>query len=159
MNIGDELYFGTEDGRICKFNTDIEGMGKYNDDGEPIDAIWSTISDDDGHPQRLKTMIKKGCAVTIKPYSRSGAQIFTKTNNDLYGEMIREGIMDTYDWETIDLSDFPFDSNESPQDIMLRKKIKKYKRLQFVVRNNAVNEGFGVLQITKSYMVHGLAKK
>ena len=36
----EELYFGTADGRICKFNTDVENMSRYSDDGAAIAAVW-----------------------------------------------------------------------------------------------------------------------
>ena len=159
LSYGGELYFGTEDGRICKFNTDIPGMARFNDDGEAIVAIWSTIADDDGYAQRLKTMLKKGCAVTLKPYTRSGVSILARTEKDASEKEIRQATLDIFDWDDIDFSRFSFDSNDAPRDIMLKKKIKKYKRLQFVVKNTAKNEGFGIYQISKNYTVQGLAKK
>ena len=159
LSVGGALYFGTEDGRICKFNSDVEGMVRYNDDGEAIPAIWSTVADDDGYPQRMKTMLKKGCAVTLKPYTRSGVSVWARTEKDASEKEFRQATLDIFDWEDIDFSRFSFDSNDAPRDIMLKKKIKKYKRLQFVVKNEAKNEGFGVYQISKSYIVLGLAKK
>lgn len=159
LSVGGSLYFGTEDGRICKFNTDMDGMARYNDDGQAITAVWSTQMDDDGHPQRLKTMVKKGCAVTLKPFTRSGVAVYVRTEKDAAEREIRSSTLDIFDWEDIDFSRFSFDSNDSARDVMLRKKEKKYKRLQFFVKNTALNEGFGVYQITKHYKVLGLAKK
>lgn len=159
LSIGGALYFGTEDGRVCKLNSDIVGVSQHNDDGEAIKAIWSTMSDDDGHSQRMKTMVKKGCAVTIKPMSRSSAKISVRTEKDPAEKMIRQGTMDIFDWSDIAFDRLTFNSNDAPQDIMLKHKVKKYKRLQFFVMNDELNEGFGVFQITKSYMVLGLAKR
>ena len=159
LTVGGDLYFGTEDGRVCRFNSDVEGIDGYNDDGEAIVAVWSTRSDDDGYPQRLKTMVKKGCAVTIKPFTRSSAKIYIRTERDAVEWFAREDTMDIFNWEDVDFSRFTFNANDAPQDIMLRRKVKKYKRLQFVVKNDVKNEGFGVYQITKSYKVLGLAKR
>lgn len=159
LSVGGSLYFGTADGRICKFNTDIDGMARYNDDGEAITAVWSTQMDDDGQPQRLKTMLKKGCAVTLKPFTRSGVAVYVRTEKDAAEREIRSSTLDIFDWEDIDFSRFSFNSNDSARDVMLRRKEKKYKRLQFFVKNAALNEGFGVYQITKQYKVLGLAKK
>lgn len=159
LSVSGALYFGTADGRICKLNTDIDGMAKYNDDGEAIMAIWSTMMDDDGRPQRLKTMLKKGGAVTLKPYARSGVSVCVRTEKDVVEREIRQGTIDIFDWEDIDFSRFSFDSNDGPRDIMIKKKQKKYKRLQFVLRNTAKDEGFGVYQISKAYKILGLAKK
>lgn len=159
LSVGGSLYFGTADGRICKMNTDIDGMARYNDDGEAITAVWSTQMDDDGQPQRLKTMLKKGCAVTLKPFTRSGVSVYVRTEKDAAEREIRSSTLDIFDWEDIDFSRFSFNSNDSARDVMLRRKEKKYKRLQFFVKNAALNEGFGVYQITKQYKVLGLAKK
>lgn len=164
LSTGDTLYFGTSDGRICKFKTDVPDLSRYNDDGRPIVAIWSTCADDDGHPQRLKTMVKKGCAVTLKPFYRSSAKIYVRTEKDAIErkameKAIQAGNVDIFNWEDIDFDRFTFNSNDAPQDIMIRKKIKKYKRLQFIIQNDAVDEGFGIFQITKAYMVLGLAKR
>lgn len=36
------LYFGTEDGKIMRFYNDKYDLESYNDDGEPIEAIWES---------------------------------------------------------------------------------------------------------------------
>ena len=42
---------------------------------------------------------------------------------------------------------------------LVKKKVKKYKRLQIIVENDALNEGFGVLQIVKTFTIGNYAKK
>lgn len=158
LSVAGELYFGTEDGRICKFNTDIGGVLKYNDDGEPIVASWSTLNDDDDAPHLYKSMTKKGCLVTIKPYARSSGTIYVSKDGNPR-QLLRSGIMDILDWDDIDFDRFTFNTNDSPQDIFFKKKVKKYKRLQIIVENDALNEGFGVLQIVKTFTVGNYAKK
>ena len=158
LSVAGELYFGTEDGKICKFNTDIGGVLKYNDDGKAIVASWSTLNDDDNAPHLYKSMTKKGCLVTIKPYARSSGTIYVcKDGNPR--RMLRSGIMDILDWDDVDFDRFTFNTNDSPQDIFFKKKVKKYKRLQIIVENDALNEGFGVLQIVKTFTIGNYAKK
>lgn len=153
------LFFGTEDGRVCRFNSDIEGMRRYNDDGAAITAMWSTPADDDGDPMVLKTLLKKGNAVTIKPYSRSSARILFRTERDTAAKEIASGTMDIFDWEDIDFSRFTFNANDGPAEIPFNRKVKNYKRLQIVVKNDAVNEGFGVYAIVKHYVTGNFAKR
>ena len=155
----ESLYFGTEDGRVCRFNTDVDGMARYNDDGTAIEAVWSTRSDDDGDPMILKTLLKHGNAVTIKPYTRSGAKILFRTDRDVVAWQAAEGTMDIFDWEDIDFSRFTFNANDGPSEIPFRRTVKKYKRLQILVKNDAVNEGFGVYAIVKHYAAGNFAKK
>ncbi len=155
----ESLYFGTEDGRVCRFNTDIEGMARYNDDGAAIEAVWSTRADDDGDPMVLKTLLKPGNAVTIKPYARSGAKILFRTDRDAVAWQAAEGTMDIFDWEDIDFSRFAFLANDGPSEIPFHHAVKKYKRLQILVKNDAVNEGFGVYAIVKHYAAGNFAKQ
>ena len=168
-NGGSELYFGTEDGRICKFNTDIEGMTKFSDnghgepvveDGEAITAVWATKYDDDGTPAVLKTMIKRGCCVTIKPYARSSGKVYFRS--DRTGGASRKVAgkpMDILDFADIDFERITFNSDDGPQEIFLNRKVKNYKRLQILVMNDEVNEGFGVYQITKHFVTGNYAKR
>lgn len=153
------LFFGTEDGRVCRFNTDVEGMRRYNDDGAAIVAMWSTPADDDGDPMVLKTLLKKGNAVTIKPYSRSSAQILFRTERDVAAKPITSGTMDIFDWADIDFGRFTFNANDGPAEIPFNRKVKNYKRLQIVVKNDVVNEGFGVYAIVKHFVTGNFAKR
>lgn len=166
----ENLFFGTEDGRICRFNTDVIGMEKFSDDGEAITAIWSTKMDDDGDPMIYKTLLKKGNAVTIKPYSRSSAKILFRTDRDADGKLVQvaegsgewqvaEGFMDIFSWEDIDFGRFTFNSNDGPQEIPFNRKVKNYKRLQIAIKNDVANEGFGVYCIVKHYVTGNFAKR
>ena len=49
--------------------------------------------------------------------------------------------------------------NEPRQQIFLNRKVKNYKRLQIIVRNQEPNEGFGIFQITKHYVTGNYAKR
>jgi len=153
------LFFGTEDGRICRFNTDIPGATRYADDEDGIDAVWSTPMDDDGDPTVLKTMIKRGCAVTLKPHRRSSARICLRTDRDASDREVRAEAVDIFDWTDIDFSRFTFDSNDGPREIFFNTKVKKYKRLQILIRNSVAGEGFGVFAITKHYVRGNFAKR
>ena len=156
----EELYFGTEDGKICKVNSDIEGMAKYSDDGAAIDAVWATKYDDDGTPAILKTMIKPGCCVTIKPYARSSGTVYFRSDRTSGGErQAASRTMDILDFTDIDFERFTFNTDDSPQEIFLNRKVKNYKRLQIICRNSEVNEGFGIFQITKHFVVGNYAKR
>ena len=155
----ESLFFGTEDGRVCRFNTDVEGMSRYSDDGEAIVAVWTTRADDDGDPMVLKTLLKKGNAVTIKPYTRSGAKVLFRTDRDVVGWQAASGTMDIFDWSDIDFSRFTFNANDGPAEIPFNRKVKNYKRLQIIIKNDAVNEGFGVYAITKHFVTGNFAKR
>lgn len=167
-----ELYFGDAEGHLCKFNTDIDNRTKYCDDGilevnsdgvksltggVAIPCEWSTPLDDDGRPQYFKTLNKKGSLLTILPYERTSAKVTLVKDGDIRSEL---GIFyaDIQTWELIDFERFTFNSNDTAQDDFFRKKIKKYKRLQIVVRNDGLYEPFGILGITKTYTIGNFSK-
>ena len=145
------LFFGTADGRVCRFNTDRERMERYSDDGAPIVAEWATRADDDGDFVIRKTMLKKGSGVMIKPYTRSSVKVLLRTDEDCVGRLVKESPMDIWDWEDIDFNRIGFNSNDAPQVVPFRHKEKKYTTLQIIVRNDALNEGFGVFGIIKRW--------
>ena len=143
------LFFGTADGRLCRFNTDVDGMERFSDDGAAIRCCWATKADDDGDFMARKTMMKRGSGVMIKPYTRSSVKVAVKTEQ---GEReVRSAMMDILDWEDIDFSRFTFNTSDSPQVVPFNSRVKKYITLQILAKNEAVNEGFGVYGIIKRY--------
>jgi hypothetical protein len=169
----DTIWFGTELGGICRFNDDIENLGKYADDalyttdetgafvyesgGRPITAQWATPNDGDACVHFFKTLQKKGSLVVLQPSDRSSCEVYFVTDGNPE-KFIRDGYLDILDWSNVDFERFSFDSNSGPREIYFKKKQKKYKRLQIIVRNGAINESFGVLQIVKSYVVGNYSK-
>ncbi|RGX51647.1 MULTISPECIES: hypothetical protein [Anaerotruncus] len=152
-----ELFFGTNDGRICKFNTDIELMTRYNDDNAPVVAEWATKFDDDGDFTVRKTMVKKGSGVLIKPSKRSSVKVTARTEKD-FGREIKYATMDIFDWDEIDFNRFTFNTIDTPQVVPFNTKIKKYIMLQIIVRNDALSEGFGIYGIEKRYTIGNYVK-
>ena len=166
-----DLYFGTKDGRLCRFNTDIDNRTAYCDngklqinggvksmtDGVAIPCEWSTPLDDDRRPQYFKTLNKKGTMLTLLPYERSSAEVTLIKDG---GEAIPIGkfTADMHTWELIDFTRFSFNSDDTAQDAFFKKKVKKYKRLRIVVKNNEIYEPFGILGITKTYSVGNFSK-
>jgi hypothetical protein len=154
-----ELYFGDNEGNFCKFNTDIKGMSKYNDDGQAITAVWTTKLDDDDYPEMLKTMQKKGCVVTTKPFTRSSIKVGFKTSESNEVRTIKSASTNIFDFNDVDFEDLTFDSTTSARTVVLRTKVKKYKALQFVLVNDKRNQGFGVFNITKNYTIVNYMKR
>lgn len=166
-----ELYFGTADGYICKFNSDVKNRTAYCDDGTLVSGVetlsldggvaipcrWSTMLDDDGMPQYFKTLNKKGTLLTILPYERTSAEVTLITDGE---REIKAATFyaDIQTWDVVDFERFTFSVNETAQDDFFRKKAKKYKRLQIVVENNAIYEPFGILKITKTFTVNNFSK-
>lgn len=151
------LWFGTEDGRLCRFKKESE-EDAYDDDGEPIFSEWSTPIDNDGATQLFKTLQKKGSLVTIQPGRRASVDLYLSADGQEETFLGRQ-YADRFFWDRLDFGRFPFTSNMAPKDFYMNKKKKKYKRLRIILRNNEPNEGFAVYEIVKLYTVGNYSKK
>lgn len=167
-----ELYFGTSAGKWCKFNTDVDGLTAWCDngtenydsdgnlyltDGVSIDARYVTRQDTDDYPQYFKNMNKKGSVITLKPYDRSSVTAYYSKNGAPF-EAIGTAYVDVFNFKDIDFSRFTFNASTESQDIYTNKKIKKYKRLQFKFENNTIYEPFGLVEFTKTWTIGNFAK-
>lgn len=151
------LWFGTGDGKLCRFNTDREGMNRFSDDGAPIVAEWATKYDDDGDFMRYKTMIRRGSGVMCKPYTSSSIKIVIRTEKDI-GVEIKRSALSIFDFSELDFSNFSFNTSDLPQIVPFNRKILKYKTMQIIIRNEGINQGFGVFGIIKRFRVRGYVK-
>lgn len=156
--------------------------------GTPVIGEWSTLFDDDGSIHYYKTMQKKGNVVSILPsdYKYTLVELTEEEWNadrTKYFELTEDGYErcsydSIYNGGTYYIRDVSAtkvyvrkDANEPieiqrkfnershiPSEMILKKKFKKYKRLQFIVRNEE-DEPFGVDEIIKSYTVGNYSKK
>ena len=157
MTFDKELWFGTADGKICRFKTGSD-MTVYSDDGQPIKAVWSTPLDDDSAPEYFKTMMKKGSMCTFAPFAKSSVDVYIEIDGNPRIYIGSSSIDVGIDFATIDFSNFTFDARTTPRDKYFGKKIKKYKRIKIILENNNPNEGFGVHSITKTIIYTRYAK-
>lgn len=153
--VSNRMYF-TDGTNTYTWNDDIEPQYQYLDNavmdaetyvwsGEPVKAKWCSSADADGAPQYYKILTKKGTLATIAPPMQTSCQItIIKDQHDQY-------YIGRFNGGTFALSDGVLDA-------FTKKKIKKYKRLQFVVENNEP-EPFGLISITKSYTIGNYAKR
>ncbi len=156
------LLFGTENGEVCRFNNDMKNeRGEllpeaYSDNGKAIVAEWSTPLSDDGDFMRLKTMVKKGSGVFLKSYNRSGVKVCIVTDSD-FEKQIAEQSAGIFNFDDINFDEFTF--NTSPYTVVpFNTKIKKYKAIQVICRNDKLNHAFGIGGIIRRYVVGNYMK-
>ena len=146
------LYFGTQDGKLCVFNTDWNNMRRYSDggtfidgstvyegaapytEGMPVRAFYVTKRDHLAAMDYKKTILNDGGVITLMPYMRSSAQILVKTEK---GEWF--------------VDDIQTDSDEPSVVIPVRKRIKWFDSMQTRIENNRINEGLAILGIQYRY--------
>lgn len=139
----DFLWFGDNDGNLCRFKTvEQDGLNAYNDNGAAISCEWSTIFDNDGATNYFKNLQKKGCLVTLSPMQKTGAKVYVKPDGK----------------DEIPIGSISCQDMTVPKEFYLNKKVKKYKRLQIIVRNDTLNEGLGIQEIIKVYTIGNYSK-
>lgn len=151
------LYFGTENGALCCFNTDKRGQA-YNDEpvgvgaihphwytfnGRQIDSALVTAYDGAGFPDLAKKTVKKSLIVHAKTFPGSRIEVRVRTDrndewrvaHDNYeARWKRAGIASTatYDFYTLDYASAPLQVGDAALTT-IREKEKKwaYKQLYF----------------------------
>lgn len=157
LEVGGTLFFGTADGRICRFKSHRAGNREFSDDGAAIEAYWESKLDDDGDFMRLKELPRRGSGVLVKPYSKSSVDVLVNTDSE-YGRKLTSREVDSWDWDNIDFERFSFKANDTPFVIPLNARIKQYQSIQLILRNAMPNEGFGCYGIIRRFVVKGYVR-
>ena len=110
--------------------------------GQPIAARWSTIADDDGAVHFFKNLQKKGCVVSLLPMPTTGTTVSLKSDEK----------------SPVKIGEIEFTGGTLPHEFYIKKKLKKYKRLQIICENDDPDSGFGLDQIIKSYTMGNYSK-
>ncbi|MEG0091243.1 MAG: hypothetical protein RSA20_05450 [Oscillospiraceae bacterium] len=156
--VDEALWFGTSTGEVRRFKTHLKTMEKYSDDGKGITAIWQTPYDDDGVTGRIKCLEKKGTLAVLLPYTYSSCAMLYGVDGEREKPVGRKNF-DISSWfGSVNFKRFTFSGNSTVKQFYTMKKERRYTRLQIILKNDVVNEGFGVHSIVKNYTVKGYGK-
>lgn len=150
LEINGDLYFGTAEGKLCRFNNDVVRMTRYSDDGAAIHARWETKLDDDGNFALWKCVPLRGLYVMIKPDIRGSANVIVETDKQtsVMDEQIKVNRLTFTD---LSFADFSFNTSRTPKVFPFNQKIHRYKHMRVICENNVVNQGFGIYGIVKNF--------
>ena len=147
------LWFGTNDGKVCNFHTDIEALESYNDDGKEIYCCWETPDLDGKLFYKNKTFryfairMMKALKTSVQLWSQKlGAWSFIK-------EDTASGIL--FDFENIDFDNFSFSTDASEKVVHTKVRVKKVDKARFRVENGKLNEPFGLFDLALEYIESG----
>ena len=139
---GEALCFGTAEGKLCRFYTNVDNPGSYNDDGKEIDAYWET-SDFDGNVFfKSKTFTGISCRLAAAP--QTGVKIFAQKRGIWSQVFDAKERARYFDWAYVDFAKFTFSSDQSPRTLYGKIKIKKVDKVRFRLQNKELNEPFGL---------------
>ena len=159
----DALYFGTESGVLCKFNTDQKTgssgelfSAAYNDDGKPIFWCWTTPFDNFGDSNHVKKDNKRGNVLELKSMTRSYIKGKCRTNKDFWKDFARvDG--GYFDFNDLDFSDMNFNTLDQNNVAFVTKK-KRFIKKQIMFYGDELNRPGGIYSITMEIFTGGYFK-
>ena len=162
LAFNDTVYFGTEDGRLCRFNNDIiderggYAMQAYNDDGAPIVALWATKFDDLGDFGVLKQLKRRGSGIYIKTFGATNIKVIIRTDKD-FGKQINYAKRGLFNFLSLDFANLNF--NTQPFSFVpFGQKVKDWRMAQVICKNDELNQALGVYAIELRYIKGYFAK-
>lgn len=136
------LWFGTEEGAVKEFASQVDDPESYNDDGAAIDAYWET-SDLDGKVF-FKNKTFTSVSVRLAAAVLTGVKIFAQRRGIWSLVFDAKERARYFDWSYIDFSKFVFSSDRTPRTLSGKVKIKKVDKTRFRLQNKEKNEPFGL---------------
>ena len=149
----DTLCFGTTGGQIMAFYTDTQAQESYNDNGVAIPARWD-LPDLDGKSFYMNKTFRY-MSVRIASAIATGLEIWVQKRGiwaKLFDAVARARY---FDFSYIDFGKINFSSDATPRTIGSKIKVKKVDKARFSLRNEAINEPFGIYNIAFEYTESG----
>ena len=151
-----DLFFCTNTGKMYKFYTDDKDVDSYNDDGEPIYALWETA--DIYERQFYKNKTYRYLALKCFPYTHSSVKIYGQR----FGlwELIKGDAttLRFFRFSTIVFSKFTFSPDQTAKVSPSKIRIKKVDHTRFRFVNDELNEPFGIIDFAVEYRQGGNKK-
>jgi len=149
----ERLFFGTADGRVCRFYDDKYALASYNDDGEPIEAIWETPDIDGKLFYKNKTL--RYIALRLDAAIATSVNIWVM-NRGLWQFIKKDEASGRYlTFSRLVFSKFSFSSDKTQHTIPTKVRVKKVDKFRLRITNDALDEPFGVFNIAFEYVENG----
>lgn len=151
------LWIGTEDGRVARFETDIDSLASYNDDGNPIYCCWETC-DLDG-ALFYKNKYFKYFAIRIKSALRTSIKLYLRKFGlwHFVTEDLKKGIF--FNFEHIDFERFSFSTDTTDKVIHTKIRARRVDKARFRIENGLLNEPLGLINLALEYTETGNYKE
>jgi len=153
----DDLYFGTADGKLCKFYSEVDDISSYNDDGKEIIASWET-PDLDGY-LFYKNKTFRYFALRMMKAFKTSYKLFVDRNT--VWVLIKEDVTKgrTFDFTNINFSQFSFLTVQTEKIGHTKLRVKKVDKARFKIENSVINQPFGIYDLAFEYIENGNYKR
>lgn len=160
---GDDLYFGTKNGVVCKFNFDKRDeygeipINYYTFDGRTIKSGCATKMDNCGIPHLTKSTVKKSLVIKTKTLGGSVIKVKVRTNRDPFNQVTK--IASTpFSFEDLSFEDLSFETSESSV-FAVKEKQKKWIEKQLYLYSDEHMRPFALYYIAYRYFIAGRYKE
>lgn len=151
------LWIGTEDGHVCRFETDIDSLDSYNDDGKKIYCCWETPDLDGSLFYKNKNF--KYFALRLRAALRTSINLYAKRFGrwEFIADDLLTGIY--FDFEHVDFERFSFGTDPTDKVIHTKIRLRRVDKARFRVENDMLNEPLGLLDLALEYTESGNYKE
>lgn len=164
-SVGGLLYFGTENGALCVFNTDkfeitddgtyIINRRWYSHAGHSYNCVMITKSDDCDVPNMRKSTVPRTCAVRVK--AMPGSSFSLSVRCDGITDNFGVACQNTLDFSEMDFANFSF-SMKNTMILPIAEKKKGWLEKQYILFSQQFRRPFGVYEISYGYRTSGRMK-
>ena len=149
----EKMYIGTADGRVCEFHTDKYALASYNDDGEPIEAVWETPDIDGKLFYKNKTL--RYIALRLDSALATSVNIWVM-NRGLWQFIKKDDTSGRYlSFSHLVFSKLSFSGDKTQHTISTKVRVKKVDKFRLRLTNDELNEPFGLFNIAFEYVENG----
>jgi len=156
FEINSELYFGSADGKIYKWYTDEKLLASYNDNGEPIEALWETADISEKLFYKKKTY--RYIAVRCMPEISSSINVYAQKNG--IWELLKGDTttLKYFSYKYLTYSKFTYQTNKTQRVTATKIRLKKLDHVRFRFENGKLNEPLGINDFAVEYTQGGNVK-
>lgn len=150
------LWFGTNEGKICRFYNDPEALHSYSDDGKAITCSWRTPYLEGKAFYKNKSF--KFLALRLSSAAATSVKIFSQRRG--IWTMIKENAAAAryFSWSNICWSKFSWSPDSTPKTVSGKVRVKKVDKACFEFKNTALNEPFGLMDYALEFVENGKYK-
>ena len=150
------LCFGSSDGKIYGFYTDIEAPASYNDNGTAISCVWETA--DISEKLFYKNKTYRYVALRIMPEIVSSVKIWAQKQG--IWQLLKEdaATLRYFSFANLTFSKMSFRTDKTQKVTATKARIKKVDHVRFRFTNDENNEPLGINDFAVEYTQNGNKK-
>lgn len=145
----DRLWFGDEQGNLCRFFDDKYNSGSYADNGVAYQARWDFMHT--GTSFHLdKTLM--WFAINMDSTPNASIELYARKSTDPnYSRLVIEGNVSFFSYESLIYSKWVYGGGDQPKTIGKKVRVKRYDSCILSLRNDELHEGIFLYAITLQF--------